>query len=309
MRGVLVIMQAHRISGEALSAAKEIASHLGEPVLTASLGLPGTQYAVTHPLLDCYTADGYTAAFEQFIRKLQPSVVVFPHTYEVRDYAPRLAARFGRTLVSDVIHCRVENGQLVLVRQLFQGKLNADVRITAPAPAFLSVQAGAFRASSPDSADSTAELFRPVLDESVIRAAPEEPFRDAERGVDLSAAESIVAVGRGFKDKEQLALAEQLAAALGAEIAASRPVCDNGWLPMDRQVGSSGQTVTPKLYIAAGISGAIQHLVGMKGSKTIVAINKDTSAPIFEVADYGLAADLAEILPALTEEVRKARQS
>ena len=136
---------------------------------------------------------------------------------------------------------------------------------------------------------------------------PEPPFREAARAVDLSAANLIVSVGRGIKEKENLGIVEQLAAALGAELAASRPICDNGWLPMERQVGSSGQTVAPKLYLAVGISGAIQHLVGMKGAKTIVAINRDADAPIFEIADYGIVGDLFEVVPALTEEIKKLR--
>ena len=135
--------------------------------------------------------------------------------------------------------------------------------------------------------------------------APEAPFKEAKQAVDLGQAERIVAVGRGIKSQENIAIAERLAKAMSAEIAASRPICDSGWLPMDRQIGSSGQTVAPKLYIALGISGAIQHLVGMKGSRTIVAINKDADAPIFEVADYGIVGDLFEIVPALVTEMEK----
>jgi electron transfer flavoprotein alpha subunit len=142
------------------------------------------------------------------------------------------------------------------------------------------------------------------IDPSTIRQKPEAPFQEAKQAVDLSQAERIVSVGRGIKGPEHLPLAQQLAQALHAEIAASRPICDAGWLPMERQVGSSGQTVAPKLYLALGISGAIQHLVGMKGASTIVAINKDPDAPIFEVADYGIVGDLFEIVPALLEALK-----
>jgi electron transfer flavoprotein alpha subunit len=140
-----------------------------------------------------------------------------------------------------------------------------------------------------------------------IRTKPEEKFQEAKQAVDLSQAPLIVAVGRGIKSQENIALVEDLARSLGAEVAASRPICDNEWLPMDRQIGSSGQTVSPKLYLAVGISGAIQHVVGMKNSQTIVAINKDPEAPIFDIADYGIVGDLFEIVPALTAEIKKAK--
>jgi electron transfer flavoprotein alpha subunit len=233
-------------------------------------------------------------------------VVVFPHTYQVRDYAPRLATRFGKALISDVVDLRVDGAQFTAVRQLFQGKLNADVHATSDLK-FVSIQAGAFRSAESGNASNAVERFAVQLDAAQIRSKPEEPFREAQRSVDLSAASVIVSVGRGIKEKDNLPIVEALAQALGAELAASRPICDNGWLPMERQVGSSGQTVSPKMYLAIGISGAIQHLVGMKGSKTVVAINKDENAPIFETADYGVVGDLFEIVPALVEEIKKAK--
>jgi electron transfer flavoprotein alpha subunit len=223
----------------------------------------------------------------------------------VRDFAPKLATQLGRVLVSDVVAHRVENGALVLVRQLFQGKINADVRFEGEAPHFASIQAGAFRADNLQPGIAPVEMTTPNLTAEQIRTRPLELFRESARAVDLGAAEKIVAVGRGIREAENIAMITDLAAALGAEVAASRPICDNGWLPMERQVGSSGQTVAPKLYLAVGISGAIQHLVGMKGSKTIVAINKDPEAPIFEIADYGIVGDLFQIVPALIEELKK----
>ncbi len=310
----------NRMAWETLAAAQQIGRDLSAPVSAAVIGegvtgLAGeasgrkleTVWAVDHPLLRHYTADAYAAALEALIRQAGPTLVVFPHTYQVRDYAPKLAARFRRALASDTIGYRVEDGRLVLVRQLFQGKLSADVRFATEPPNFVSVQAGAYRMDVIEQGEARVETFTPPLDPDKVRTRPLEPFREAQASVDLSSAAIIVSVGRGIKEKDNLPVVEKLAQALGAELAASRPICDNGWLPMERQVGSSGQTVAPKLYVAIGISGAIQHLVGMKGSRTIVAINKDADAPIFEVADYGIVGDLFEVVPALTEEIRKVR--
>jgi electron transfer flavoprotein alpha subunit len=233
--------------------------------------------------------------------------VLFPHTYQVRDFAPKLATRFQQVLVSDAVGFRVESGAPIFVRQLFQGKLNADVKPCGGDPHFASIQAGAFRADQVEEGASQVVNFAPELSADIVRVKPQEPFRESARAVDLTSADIIVSVGRGIKEKDNIPIVEELAKALGAELAASRPICDNGWLPMERQVGSSGQTVSPKMYLAVGISGAIQHLVGMKGAKTIVAINKDANAPIFEVADYGIVGDLFEVVPALIEEVKKAK--
>jgi electron transfer flavoprotein alpha subunit len=322
---VLVVMEQsggawHRMSWETIAAGQELGAALGKPVSAAVVGsgigslaqeAAGKKlekvHAVEHELLGTYSADGYTAALAELIGKVQPAVVLFPHTYQVRDFAPKLATRLGRVLLSDAVHLRVDSGSLVAVRQLFQGKLNADYRVAGDPPYLASVQAGAYRAEQAEAGAAQVETFTPSIDAAAIRAKAEAPYRESQRAVNLGAAEIIVSVGRGIKEQENIALVQELAEALGAELAASRPICDNGWLPMERQVGSSGQTVSPKLYLAVGISGAIQHLVGMKGSKTIVAINKDENAPIFEVADYGIVGDLFEVVPALTEAVRKAK--
>lgn len=309
----------HPVSLEALAAARELGAGLGQEVQAAILGhgagplaaeaaAQGVAkvWAVDHELLAAYTADGFTAALEQLIRHDSPEFVVFPHTYRTRDFAPKLAARLGQSLIGDVIRFRFEEGAPVFVRPVFQGKLLADVRPSGVAPWFLSVQAGAFSAGEPGEAAAVVESFTPALDRAAIRTIPSEPFRESAGAVDLTAADAIVAAGRGVREEGDLELLRDLAAQLGAELAASRPVCDQGWLPLARQVGSSGQTVSPKLYVAVGVSGAIQHLVGMKGSKTIVAINKDPDAPIFEVADYGIVGDLYDIVPALIESLRKA---
>jgi electron transfer flavoprotein alpha subunit len=310
----------NRMSWETLAAGQQLGAQTGRTVSAAVAGqgiaaLAGELarkkldrvYAVEHQLLAAYTADGYTAALEQLIRKAAPSLVLFPHTYQVRDFAPKLATRFGQVLISDAIGFRLESGAPILIRQLFQGKLNADVKPGGSEPHFASIQAGAFRADQLEEGSAQVENFAPELNAGQIRAQPLEPFRESARAVDLTAADIIVSVGRGIKEKENIPIVEELAKALGAELAASRPICDSGWLPMERQVGSSGQTVSPKVYLAVGISGAIQHLVGMKGAKTIVAINKDSNAPIFEVADYGIVGDLFEVVPALVEEVKKAK--
>ncbi|MFN0168268.1 MAG: electron transfer flavoprotein subunit alpha/FixB family protein [Bryobacteraceae bacterium] len=310
----------NRMSWETLAAAQQMAKDLGEPVDAAVVGgdISGLAaeaaakqltrvFAVGHELLEPYTADAYSSALKSLLLRIQPKVVLFPHTYQVRDFAPKLATALNRVLVSDVIGYRVEQGAPIVVRQFFQGKLNADVKFSGEPPFFASLQAGAFRADAVESGSAVVEIFRPVLDAASIRIQPGERFREAARAVDLSAADIIVSVGRGIKEAENIAIVEDLAKALGAELAASRPICDNGWLPMERQVGSSGQTVAPKMYVAVGISGAIQHLVGMKGSKIIVAINKDAEAPIFEVADYGIVGDLFQVVPALAAAIRKAK--
>ena len=326
---ILVVMeqqsgQIHKMSWETLAAGQQLGALLNLP-LEAAIAGKGIQalaaeaatrksskvWAIEHDLLENYTADGYTAAIEELIRKTQPMLVLFPHTYQVRDFAPKLATRFSQVLTSDVVSVRNDNG-LVLVRLLFQGKLNGDVRLDGNSPHLASLQAGAWRADQLEAGTAPIETFQPTLGApspgaAVIRQKPEVPFREAARAVDLSAAELIVSVGRGIKEESNIPVVQELATALGAELAASRPICDAGWLPMERQVGSSGQTVAPKVYIAVGISGAIQHLVGMKGAKTIVAINKDPNAPIFEVADYGIVGDLFEVIPALVAEIKKAK--
>lgn len=255
--------------------------------------------------LSPYTPDGYTDAWEQVIKQENPQYVIMAHTYQVRDFAPKLAARLGKELVGDCIRYRNEGGKLVFTRRIFLGKLDADVVIEGDAPYFVTFQSGAFRGDNAEK--GSAEVQTVEVEVGDIRMTPEEPFQEAKASVDLTKSEIIVAVGRGIKSQENIAVAEELAEVLGADIAASRPICDSEWLPIDRQIGSSGQTVAPKLYIALGISGAIQHIVGMKNSTTIVAINKDAEAPIFDIADYGIVGDLFEAVPVLVEEIKKVK--
>jgi len=314
---VLVVMeQSGGMSLETLAAGQQLAKELGTTASAALLGSGGAAapaaelekvYSVEHELLGQYTPDGYASALKQLVAQVKPTYVLFPHTYQVRDFLPKLATSLGKVAVSDVIHHRVENGAVILVRQLFQGKISADVRFAGEPPHFASLQAGAYRADRLTAGSPAVEKFTPVLNAGEIRTKPHERFRESARAVDLGAADLIVAVGRGIKEADNIPLVQQLAGAMGAQMAASPPICDAGWLPMERQVGSSGQTVGPKMYMAVGISGAIQHLVGMKGSRVIVAINKDPNAPIFEVADYGIVGDLFQVVPELIEEFKKAK--
>lgn len=307
----------NRATWETIAAAQQLAG--GMPITVAVLGASTGGVAqelatasvaeilvAEHPALDPYTPDAQTAAASALIATVNPAFVLLPHTYQTRDFAPLLAARLRKPLVTDVNGITGTGAGATFTRPMFQGKLAAQVKPQGGTPALVTMQIGAFRADAAQKGGSAAVKKVDVqIDAASIRQKPEPPFREAKQAVDLGQAERIVAVGRGIKSQDNLPLAEKLAKAMGAEVAASRPICDNGWLPMERQIGSSGQTVAPKLYVALGISGAIQHLVGMKGSRTIVAINKDAEAPIFEVADYGIVGDLFEIAPALIAELEK----
>jgi electron transfer flavoprotein alpha subunit len=283
------------VLGQSVAAvAQDLATAVGEVLLVENASL-GT-----------YTPDAFTAAVQQVVASVKPAYVLLPHTYQTRDFAPMAAVRLGASLITDVIGINGTGSGATFVRPMFQGKLSAEVRPQGDGPRCITIQIGAFRADAVKRGNPGAVTPTSVdIDPSTIRQSPEAPFKEAKQAVDLGQAERIVAVGRGIKSQENIAIAERLAKAMSAEIAASRPICDSGWLPMDRQIGSSGQTVAPKLYVALGISGAIQHLVGMKGARTIVAINKDADAPIFEVADYGIVGDLFEIVPALVAELEK----
>jgi len=307
----------HRASWEAVAAAQELAGNdsieaimLGASLTAAAAELGNAAIAAVHtiesPLLDPYTPDAFTEALHAAIVQLGPVHVILPHTYRTRDFAPKLAARMDRALITDCIGIKRGDAPTFL-RPVFQGKIVAEVSAQGDRPHFVSVQIGAFRADDAKRGSVPAQVksMSVPLDSASIRQKAEEPFQEAKQAVDLSQAERIVAVGRGIKAQEHISLVEKLAAALGAQLAASRPICDSGWLPMERQVGSSGQTVAPKLYVALGISGAIQHVVGMKGARTIVAVNKDADAPIFEIADYGIVGDLFEIVPAIIAELEK----
>jgi electron transfer flavoprotein alpha subunit len=320
--GILVFIEhragvLNKTSLEAIAAAQKLGSDTAQKTTAVVLGsgvqtlaqdvaaydLAKVIYA-DHPQLADYTPDAYAAAMEQVVRAANPQYVVMAHTYLVRDFAPKLAARFGKGLISDCVRREFEGGKNVFTRRLFLGKLDADVASDGEPPVFVTFQSGAFRGDQAVKG-SGAPIENVQVEVGEVRMKPEPPFQEVKQAVDLSKAEIIVAIGRGIKSKENIAIAERLAEVLGGDLAASRPICDAEWLPIDRQIGSSGQTVAPKLYIALGISGAIQHLVGMKNSGAIVAVNKDPEAPIFDIADYGIVGDLFEVVPVLTEEIRK----
>jgi len=318
--GILVFIEhragaLNKTSLEAMAAAQKLAADTGQKSTAVVPGAPSLAQdiaaydleeviGVDHPQLAEYTPDAYADAMEQVVRATKPQYVIMAHTYLVRDFGPKLAARFGKGLISDCVRMNVEAGKATFTRRIFLGKLDADVVSDGEPPVFVTFQSGAFRGDQAVKGSGAPVETMPV-EIGEVRMKPEAPFQEVKQAVDLSKADIIVAVGRGIKSKDNLALAEKLAEVLGGDLAASRPICDAEWLPIDRQIGSSGQTVAPKLYVAVGISGAIQHLVGMKNSQTIVAINKDPEAPIFDVADYGIVGDLFEVLPVLTEEIRK----
>ena len=305
----------NRASLETIAAAQQLGAEIVVAVCGVNVGGVAAELAavqvkevvtVEHAALEAYSPDGFTAALQDAIGQLSPAYVLLPHTYQTRDFAPKLAARMDRAILTDVTAVKMGGAEPAFVRPMFQGKLSAEVVPVGAAPHFVTFQIGAFRAdqAATGAAAAPVRALAVTVEASAIRQKSEPPFQQAKQAVDLSQAERIVSVGRGIKEQTNIQIAENLAKAIGAEIAASRPICDAGWLPMERQVGSSGQTVAPKLYLALGISGAIQHLVGMKGANTIVAINKDPDAPIFEVADYGIVGDLFEIVPAIIEAVK-----
>lgn len=319
--GILVFIEhrqgaINKTSFEAVAAAQQLGAATGQEVSAVVFGADASRaqdvagyklarvVSAENASLADYTPDAYTQAFEQVVRARDPQYVIFPHTYLVRDFAPKLAARFGKGLISDCIRMKAEGGAVTFTRRIFLGKMDADVTAKGDPPVFATFQSGAYRADQAERGEGAA-VESVQVEVGEVRMRPEAPFQEVKQAVDLTKADVIVAIGRGIKSQENIAQAQKLADALGGDIAASRPICDAGWLPIDRQIGSSGQTVAPKLYVALGISGAIQHLVGMKNAGTIVAVNKDPEAPIFDIADYGIVGDIFEVMPVLTEEIQK----
>ena len=312
----------NRVSWETVAAGQAIAAHTGWTLEAAVVGSGADAiagevaakkvakvYDVESARLEPYTPDAFAHVLKAFLEKHPVNLVLMPHTYQVRDFVPKLATALQTTAITDAIGYKYEGGKLLFTRQMFQGKFVADVSFAGSGPYFVTFQNGSFRGDKVEAGATAAPLEKVTVEvpDSVVRNKPQEVFKEAKQAVDLTQAEIIVSVGRGIKEQKNIELAKQLADALGGELAASRPICDNGWLPMDRQIGSSGQTVAPKLYLALGISGAIQHIVGMKGARSVVAINKDSEAPIFEIADYAIVGNLFDIVPPLIEEIKKAK--
>ena len=309
--------QIHRMGLESIAAGQRLSDEMG--LTTGALVLGGnadgladqaSKYQlgevvkVNDALLGSYSADGYSEAVKQIIDQENPTYVLFGHTYQVRDYVPRLSAKLNKPFLVDNIAIRVENGQPIFTKQMFNAKLSADLEANGSGPLLVSFLSAAFSMDAAAAGSASIRESTVQLDTAMIRTKSEPPFQEEAGGVDLTSADIIVSIGRGIGKEENIPLAIELSKALGGELAASRPVVDSGWLPSAHQIGSSGQSVSPKLYLALGISGAIQHVVGMKGSKNIVTINKDPDAPIFEISDYGVVADILEIIPKLTEAIQ-----
>ncbi|HEV8129924.1 MAG TPA: electron transfer flavoprotein subunit alpha/FixB family protein, partial [Acidobacteriota bacterium] len=299
------------LTWECLAFAQDLASRLNKQVVTVVLGKEidavcseisaGEQKAVwkvSAPEFEPYNPDYFCAALSQIAKQSQPYAFVFSHTYRTIDFAPRLAARLDTGLIPDVTRYHTNNGKPVFLKSAFHDKLTAEVSFCGEPPYVISLQIGSFPADSvKKGAGVSVETQSVDLSEVPQRRRMLQIIQAMKNQVDLSKAEIIVAVGRGIGKPENMKVVQDLAAALGAEIGASRPIVDMEWLPRDRQIGSSGQTVAPKVYLAIGISGAIQHIVGMKNAAYVVAINKDPNAPIFKVANYGIVGDLFEVVP------------
>ena len=298
-----------RSSIEVICGMQKISSKSNGTISTVSLENSINDEICNYNITSNYFVEGlsnfhplkYTAILEQIINDKNPDIIAFAHTYQARDWVPRLSARLNIPFISDCINIDISGDTIVGTKQMYQGKINAD--ISSKGPVIISLQSGAFRADEAEKGNGQTENI-PINIEEDSRINPLDKFKDSKGDVDLANADIIVSVGRGISKEENMHLVEELSKSLSAELGSSRPVVDYGWLSHERQVGSSGQVVSPKLYIAIGISGAIQHQVGMKGSDNIIAINKDPNAPIFEIADYGIVGDLFEIVPKLTELIK-----
>ena len=307
---VLVILEEsqgslHRLSREAIAGAQKLGASvaalaIGENADTLASELSSYDleevFTAKHELLSSYSADGYFETVIQLIRAESPALVVAGHTYQTRDFMPRVSAKLDIPFIPDIVSLSDEG----FVKQVLNAKLNASLS-SASDQIILSFQSAAFNDEEIRGGACSATAFDVELDSSQVRSVSEEPFQEATGDVDLESAEVLVSVGRGIEKEENVPLAFELAKAIGAEVCASRPVVDSGWIDSFRQVGSSGHNVAPKLYFSLGVSGAIQHVVGMKGSKNILAINKDSDAPIFELADYAVVGNVLEIIPKLIE--------
>jgi len=319
---ILVILEGangaiHRISKEAMAAAQALGKDLNQKISVLAFGSNSDNLAkeaagfkvdeviqVNDEKLNSYSADAYAETVKQIIEKESPKFVLTGYSYLVRDFFPKVSARLKKPLITDVTGYKVDGGKTLFTKQVLHGKLTVDIETNVEGPVLIGFQSAAYSIDNLEKGSANIRADSVTLDPSQLKTTSEEPFQEESGGIDLTSADKIISIGRGIGKEENMALITALAAALKAEIGASRPIVDAGWLPNSHQVGSSGQSVTPNLYLALGISGAIQHVVGMKGSKNIVAINRDAAAPIFEVADYGIVGDILEIVPKLTEAIK-----
>ena len=290
----LACAQSLNCDGSAITFNKEIAESLSNYQLNKII-------LIENKNLDQYNPLHYTSTLAEVI-KSDFDVILFAHTYQARDWVPRLSARLDVPFISDCINIKNNENSISYTRQSYQGKLNNDFE--AQSKVLCSIQSGCFKADNIKNGNANIETIQINTDDTPNIINAEEKFKEQQGGVDLSAAEVIVSVGRGIGKEENLPIAKELKEIINAELGSSRPIVDYGWLPHDCQIGSSGQVVNPKLYFAVGISGAIQHQVGMKGSDCIMAINKDQNAPIFEIADYAIVGDLLEIITKLIEKIK-----
>ena len=300
----------HRLSKEAIVAAQNLGGEvsalaIGKDADIIASELENVQLKevliVKNKFVESYSADGFTEIISQVIVDETPENIMLGHTYQTRDFAPRLSAKLDIPFLPDIISA--QDGKFI--KQVLNAKLNASV-LPLKDQKIISFQSAAYSDEHLVSGQSSIRELDIQFDSSIIRSKSEEPFQEAPGDVDLESADLLVSVGRGIEKEENIPIAFELASLLGAEVSASRPVVDSGWMDSFRQVGSSGNNVSPKLYFSLGVSGAIQHVVGMKGSKCILAINKDSDAPIFEIADYAVVGDVLEIVPSLIESLKKA---
>jgi electron transfer flavoprotein alpha subunit len=312
-----------KVAFEAVTAARQAADAAGQGEVHAILiGAPGmaqraealgqngadSVYVVEHPALERYSPEVYTATVAERVRVGGYRGVFFTASAEGRDLTPRVAARLGVSVASDVTEFKFDGDALIAQHPAYTGKVNVTLRLTG-SPAVLSLRPGYVTPAEQPRA-ARVEALQPAMDPATARVTVTELTQRSTTKLDLGEASIIVSGGRGLRAAENFKLVEELAAALGnAAVGATRAVTDDGWRPATDQIGQTGRLVSPDLYIAVGISGAIQHLAGMRTAKTIVAINKDKEAPIFKIADYGIVGDLFEIVPRLTAEVKKVRSS
>jgi len=308
-----------KISYEIVSEARRLADKTGRQVTTLLLGSKVKDKAATlghygadqvwvaeDPLLEPYTTDAYVAVIAEVVKAQQPAILLLGASFQGKDLAARLSAHLGVGMAQDCTAFAIENGNLIAIRPIYAGKAYAQTSFNNSFPQMATARPNVMALNNPDSSKAAKiEDVRVKLDAGALKTKVVEILKDQAGKVDLTEADKIVSGGRGLKDADGFKVLEALAAVIKASVGASRSAVDAGWRSHPDQVGQTGKVVSPNLYIACGISGAIQHLAGMSTSKVIVAINKDPDAPIFQKADYGIVDDLFKIVPCLADAVKK----